>query len=85
MHISRIILNIFLVIALLISSLALIHDSVEGLFLLMTLLLSVKMIFDARFKISNPCVWFVFSINIYHLSICILHYIGFRHVENTSE
>lgn len=85
MHISRIILNIFLVIALLISSLALIHDSVEGLFLLMTLLLSVKMVFDARFKISNPCVWFVFSINIYHLSICILHYIGFRHVENTSE
>ncbi|HGZ6405226.1 TPA: O-antigen polymerase [Vibrio parahaemolyticus] len=85
MYLHKILLNIFLLMVLILTSLLLIDFPEGGLFLILTSFISIKLIFDANFKVSNPRVWFVFAINMYHLSICVLDYIGFRYVENVNE
>ncbi|MEZ9452519.1 O-antigen polymerase [Vibrio splendidus] len=47
-----------------------------------TLLVSIYVIFLSGLSPTNPLVWYTFFINIYHLGICILYFIGFRSVSN---
>lgn len=48
--------------------------------LITTLLISISIMFFNKLSPASPLVWFVFFINIYHLSIALLVYIGQRDV-----
>jgi oligosaccharide repeat unit polymerase len=54
-------------------------------FLLISMILSFAFILKSKFDITNPDFWFVIAINVYHLSVFMLDFIGYRVVENKYE
>ncbi|EKO3729983.1 oligosaccharide repeat unit polymerase [Vibrio metschnikovii] len=76
-------LMLFFIILSLISTLLLgeVFNNYTIIFVL-TIILSIFLMCYGHLSPSNPLVWYVFFVNIYHLGICILYYIGFRTVTN---
>ena len=54
-------------------------------FLMVSTVLSFGFILKSKLDITNPDIWFVIGVNVYHLSIFILDYLGLQVVENKFE
>lgn len=76
---------IFFILALIAGLLASHSFNESSICLIITLFVSVVIIFYNRLSPVQPVVWFIFFINIYHLSIGVLHYYNVMLVANMDD